>query len=323
MLELFPGLRSLRSFDAAARHLSFTKAASEMHVTPAAISHQIKELEDVIGVPLFTRTSRTMALTRAGEILKASTNDALEMLSGALQRIRRLENRKQLRVSASPSIGAKWLVPRLNAFLDLVPGADVRLDVSHAALDFDRDDIDVAIRFGGGKYPGLRADLLFIDKVFPVCSPRIITKDKPLSQPKDLLHHKLIHLDWQALGEPWPDWRMWMLAAGIRDFDDKSGLHFGQTSLVVQAAIDGHGVALGDSSLVADDLAAGRLVKPFELSLRAPPEFAYHIITRLDTSDAPLVDQFREWCLAEAHATETRATENQSTESADNSSQLA
>jgi LysR family transcriptional regulator, glycine cleavage system transcriptional activator len=305
MLELFPGLRSLRTFDAAARHLSFSRAAEELHVTPAAVSHQIKEIELAIGQPLFTRTSRSMELTRAGEILKGATNDSLETLFGALQRIRKLENRKQLRVSASPSIGAKWLVPRLNAFLDLVPGADVRLDVSHAALDFDRDDIDVAIRFGGGKYPGLRADLLFLDKVFPVCSPRIITKDRPLKQPRDLLHHKLIHLDWQAMGEPWPDWRMWMLAAGIRDFDDKSGLHFGQTSLVVQAAIDGHGVALGDSSLVADDLAAGRLVKPFELSLRAPPEFAYHVITRTDTTDAPLVDQFRAWCLEQARETQS------------------
>jgi LysR family transcriptional regulator, glycine cleavage system transcriptional activator len=306
MLEIFPGLRSLRAFDAAARHLSFSRAANELHVTPAAISHQIKELEGVIGTPLFTRTSRTMSLTRAGEILKAATHESLESLSSALLRIKRIERRKDIRVSATASIAAKWLVPRLNAFLDLVPGADVRLDVSHTPVDFDRDDVDVAIRFGGGNYPGLRSDLLFIDKVFPVCSPKIITKDKPLNTPRDLLKHNLIHLDYQAQGDPWPDWRMWLLAAGIKDFEDKGGLHFGQTSLVLQATIDGHGVALGDSSLVADDIDAGRLVKPFELSLRAPPEFAYHVITRLDTSENPLIEQFRLWCIEQALEMQSR-----------------
>jgi LysR family transcriptional regulator, glycine cleavage system transcriptional activator len=303
MLEQFPGLRSLRAFNAAAQHLSFTKAASEMGVTPAAISHQIKELEDQIGVALFTRTSRTMALTREGEILGAAATESLDILARAVKRIKRLENRKVLKVSASPSIAAKWLVPRLDRFLDQAPGAEVRVDVSTTALDFDRDDVDIAIRFGRGQYPGLKSDLLFTDKIFPVCSPRIITKEKPLSTPRDLLRHTLIHLDYEAQGLIWPNWKMWMMAAGIKDFDDKRGLHFGQTSLTVQAAIDGHGVALGDSNLVADDLAAGRLVKPFELSLRAPPQFAYHVISPLDSTQNPLVDAFRQWCLAEAKET--------------------
>ena len=227
------------------------------------------------------------------------------ILNRALQKIRKLKNTKQLKVSASPSIGAKWLVPRLDRFLAVVPGADVRIDVSAAVLDFDRDDIDIAIRFGNGKYPGLRSDLLFQDQVFPVCSPNLITKDKPLKTPRDLIqHHQLIHLDWEAQGLPWPNWRMWMLAAGIRDFDDSAGLHFSQTSLAVQAAINGQGVALGDSNLVADDLAAGRLVKPFELSLRAPPQFAYHVISPIETADTPMVKAFREWTLREAGVTD-------------------
>lgn len=308
MIELFPGLRSLRAFDAAAEHLSFTRAADDLAVTPAAISHQIKELENQLGVALFTRNSRSMRLTREGEILYTAAHESLEVLSRALMRIKRLENRKQIRVSASPSLAAKWLVPRLDRFLSLQPGADVRVDVSHAVVDFDREDIDIAIRFGEGKYHGLRADLLFQDNVFPVCSPRIITKEKPLKTPRDLLKHTLIHLDWEAQGSPWPNWKMWMKASGINDFDEKAGLHFGQTSFAVQAAIDGMGVALGDSTLVADDLAAGRLVKPFELSLRAPKQFAYHVITRLDTSDAPMVDAFRDWCIAEARATEGKAS---------------
>jgi len=306
MIDLFPGLRSLRAFDSAAEHLSFTQAADDLHVTPAAISHQIKELESQLGVSLFTRTSRSMRLTREGEILKAAAHESLEILSRSLMRIKRLENRKQIRVSASPSLAAKWLVPRLDRFLSQQAGADVRVDVSHSVVDFDREDIDIAIRFGEGRYPGLRAEILFQDKVFPVCSPKIITKDKPLRTPRDLLHHTLIHLDWEAQGAPWPNWKMWMKASGIDEFDDRTGLHFGQTSYAVQAAIDGMGVALGDSNLVSDDLAAGRLVKPFELSLRAPKQFAYYVITRPDTTDAPMVNAFRDWCLEEARLTESR-----------------
>jgi LysR family transcriptional regulator, glycine cleavage system transcriptional activator len=306
MIDLFPGLRSLRAFDAAAERLSFTRAAEDLHVTPAAISNQIKELESLMGVSLFTRTSRSMRLTREGEILKAAAHESLEVLSRALIRIKRLENRKQVRVSASPSIAAKWLVPRLDRFLAEQPGADVRVDVSHSEVDFDREDVDVGIRFGEGRYPGLRAEILFQDKVFPVCSPGIISKEKPLRTPRDLLRHTLIHLDWEAHGSPWPNWKMWMKAAGIEEFDERTGLHFGQTSFAVQAAIDGMGVALGDSNLVADDLASGRLVKPFELALRAPKQFAYYVITRTETSDAPMVNAFRDWCLAEARLTESK-----------------
>jgi LysR family transcriptional regulator, glycine cleavage system transcriptional activator len=303
MIELFPGLRSLRAFEAASRHLSFTKAAEDMRVTPAAISHQIKEIEDQLGVMLFTRTSRTMHLTREGEVLRTAAIESLDALNAALLKIRKLGNPKRLNVSASPSIGAKWLVPRLDRFLAEVPGADVHVDVSASLIDFERDDIDIAIRFGRGNYPGMRSDLLFQDHVFPVCSPRLIKDDKPLKTPTDLLRYPLIHLDWDAEGLPWPTWRMWMLAAGVKDFDSAAGLHFSQTSLAVQAAINCQGIALGDSSLVADDLEAGRLIKPFELSLRAPPEFAYHVISPLSSADQPMVKAFREWSLKEAAQT--------------------
>src|SRR5215475_4394159 len=145
MLRQIPGLSAIKAFDAAARHLSFTKAAQELSVTPAAVSHQIKELEDQIGVSLFQRTSRSMRLTREGEILRTSVSDALDGLNGALQRIRKLQKQNRLNVTASPSITAKWLVPRLDRFLALQPGADVRIDVSQSVLDFDRDDVDIAI----------------------------------------------------------------------------------------------------------------------------------------------------------------------------------
>lgn len=305
MIEQFPGLRSLRAFVAAAQHLSFSRAAEDMGVTPAAISHQIKEIEDQLRVALFIRNSRTMALTQEGEILATAARESLETLGRAVKRAKRLENRNQIRVSASPSIGAKWLVPRLDRFLEIAPNSDVRLDVTSSLVDFERDDVDIAIRFGEGRYPGMDAQLLFRDIVFPVCSPSIITKETPLNHPRDLLKHKLIHLDYEIQSSPWPNWKMWMAAAGIKDFDDRSGLHFRQTSLTVQAAIDGMGVALGDSNLVADDLAAGRLVKPFELALRTPPQFAYYIITPRNAPPNPLVALFRDWCMKEARETET------------------
>jgi len=305
MIEQFPGLRSLRAFVAAAQHLSFSRAAEDMGVTPAAISHQIKEIEDQLRVTLFIRNSRTMALTQEGEILATAARESLETLGRAVKRAKRLENRNQIRVSASPSIGAKWLVPRLDRFLEIAPNSDVRLDVTSSLVDFERDDVDIAIRFGEGRYPGMDAQLLFRDIVFPVCSPSIITKETPLNHPRDLLKHKLIHLDYEIQISPWPNWKMWMAAAGIKDFDDRSGLHFRQTSLTVQAAIDGMGVALGDSNLVADDLAAGRLVKPFELALRTPPQFAYYIITPRNAPPNPLVALFRDWCMKEARETET------------------
>ena len=304
MLRHIPGLQSLKAFDASARHLNFTRAAAELNVTPAAVSHQIKELEEAIGVPLFQRTSRHMQLTRQGQVLKPAIADALEGITRALQKLRQVENPTQVRVTVSPSLAANWLVPRLDRFLESVPGADVRIDVSSEPLDFDREDIDVAIRFGDGNYPGLVVEKLFHDTLFPVCSPELLKGGKKLREPKDLLQFTLIHLDWEAQGAVWPNWRMWMLAAGVKDFNDTRGLHFSQTSLALQAAIDGNGVALGDSTLVGDDLASGRLVKPFELSLRSPAQFAYHLITRRDTAERPMTKAFRNWIIAEAAASQ-------------------
>lgn len=299
MIRNITALRALRVFEAAGHRLSFTRAAADMAVTPAAISHQIKELEEQIGTPLFTRTSRTMKLTAEGQLLLTAVREALDGLSLALGRIRKRSKPNQLRVTASPSIAAKWLVPRIDRFIALHPGSDVRIDVSQAVLDFDNDEVDVAIRFGRGEYPGLRVDRMFDEIVFPVCSPRLLNGAKPIREPRDLLRHTLIHLDWQAQGAVWPNWRMWMLAAGIKEFDDTRGLHFSQTSLALQAAIDGQGVALGESSLAADDLATGRLVKPFALSIRAPTQFAYFVISPLETS-SPLVTAFHDWIVAEA-----------------------
>jgi LysR family glycine cleavage system transcriptional activator len=303
-----PGTRALRAFEAAGRHLNFTRAAAELGLTPAAISHQIKEFEDQLGVGLFLRTSRTMQLTPAGEIIHAAAAEALAGLTRAVARARKTRGGMSLRITASASIAAKWLVPRIDEFMQRWPEIDVRMDISTNVRDFDRDDVDVAIRWGNGDYAGMRSDRLFDNTISPVCSPKLLRSRQPLNEPRDLLRHMLIHVAWSGQGITWPDWRMWMLAAGIKDFDDGPGLHFTESGPAIQAAIDGQGVVLGDSSLVADDLAAGRLVQPFALSIKGPPQFAYYIVSPEETAGDPLVSAFRDWVLEEAAKTLTAAT---------------
>ena len=302
-MRFLPGTGSLKVFEAAGRHLNFTRAAQELNVTPAAISHQIKELEDQIGQRLIERTSRSMRLTDAGHILHAAVGDALAGLNRALLRLDKSRDQARLRVSASTSIAAKWLVPRLDDYMKLHPGIEIQLDVSDRVRDFDRDDIDAAIRFGNGNYPDARADRLFDNTIFPVCSPALLASKRPLKQPRDLLQHRLIHVEWSGQGITWPNWRMWMLAAGVADFNETRGLHLDNSSLALQAAIEGQGVALGDSSLVSDDLAAGRLVQPFALTIKGPPQFAYYVISPAATQDDTLIRSFREWILGEAART--------------------
>ncbi len=299
MAKRLPGLASLRTFEAAARHLSFTKAADELHVTPAAVSAQVRALEEQLGVRLFWRTSRAVRLTGAGETLLGAVSEALAVIARAVERIAGTNRGRILIVSTGLSFAAKWLVPRLGRFRRLHPEVDVRLDVTDQLADFARDGADVAIRFGAGVYPGMRADRLFEEELFPVCSPALLKGAEPLRQPGDLRRYTLIHLDWQAQGETWPDWRMWLLAAGVEEVDPTQGIHFRQTTLVIQAAVDGQGVALGSTILVADDLAAGRLVRPFDLALKGPPQFAYRVVSPRATADRPLVKAFREWVLAE------------------------
>ena len=299
MAKRLPGLPSLRTFEAAARHLNFTKAADELNVTPAAVSAQIRALEDQLGVRLFWRTSRTVRLTNAGETLSQATGEALDLIARAVERIGGTGRGRTLTVSTGLSFAAKWLVPRLDRYRRLHPGIDIRLDATEQLVDFAREEVDVAVRFGPGIYPGLRSDRLFDEEVFPVCSPRLLQGAFPLHRPADLRHHTLIHEDWLGRDGTWPDWRMWLLAAGAVEVDATQGFHFRQTALVIQAAIDGQGVALGTTSLVADDLSAGRLVRPFDLSLKGPPQFAYYLVSPRATADRPLVKAFREWVLAE------------------------
>jgi LysR family glycine cleavage system transcriptional activator len=260
-------------------------------------------LESQLGVDMFVRANRSLRLTPAGKIFTETARDALATLESAAKRARQIQTRAQLWISTSTSIAAKWLVPRLHQFAKLEPNADVRIDVTCAAPSLDRDDVDIAICYGYGSAAGLHADRLFDHVIFPVCSPALLQSKSPLRSPADLLRHTLIHVTWSGLGVTWPDWQMWMHAAGVERFERGPGLHFEDSAFAIQAAIRGDGIALGDISLVADDLAAGRLVQPFALAIDGPPKFAYFMVSRVEPADNSLVSRFREWALCEAQKT--------------------
>ncbi len=295
-----PGTRALVVFEAASRHLNFSRAADEVGLTPAAVSHQIREIEDRLQIELFQRTSRSMRLTEGGILLRDATIEALEGLSRAVNRARRLSrDQSQLTVTMDALFASKWLVPRLDSFRAAHPGIELRFDISYDLRDFDHDDIDVAIRFGHGHYPGLTSLRLFDNVVVPVCSPRLLKSGLPLESPRDLLRHTLVHIEWSRQGVTWPDWRMWMAAAGVTEFDGRNCVLFTDSSTVIQAAIDGNVVALADFSMVANDLSAGRLVRPFDLGIKVSKEFAYHLVYGEGSASDPRIVAFRDWLIQE------------------------
>ena len=302
-----PGTRALRALDAAARHLNFTRAADELGLTPAAVSHQIREIEDQLGMVLFVRTSRTVQLTEAGSVVHEAAVEALATLGRAVTRARKLKRGKaELKVTADATFASKWLVPRIDSFRKLRPDIELRFDISSALRDFALDDIDVAVRFGTGRYPGLIANRLFDNVIIPVCSPKLLKSGPPLNQPRDLLQHTLVHIEWSRQGVTWPNWRMWMAAAGVEDFDDSKCVLFEDSSHAVQAAIDGSVVALGDFAMVASDLSSGRLIRPFELGIKVPADFAYFLVYPAEVADDSRIVAFRDWIFDEASRTQAR-----------------
>jgi len=304
MARFVPGTRALRTLEAAARHLNFTRAADELGLTPAAVSHQIKEFEDQLGVALFARTSRSVRLTEAGSVLFEASGEAMSLLNRAVARAQKLSRGQSLlKVTADAHFAAKWLMRRVDGFRALRPDIELRFDISFDLRDFDSDDVDVGIRFGAGKYPGLIADRLFDNVIVPVCSPVLLNNGPPLKTPRDLFNHRLVHVEWSRQGVTWPNWRMWMAAAGIDDFDDSRTVVFGTSSDAIQAAIEGSAVALADFAMVAHDLSEGRLVQPFELGVRMAPEYAYHLVYPQGSAGDPRIVAFREWILDEAAKT--------------------
>jgi LysR family glycine cleavage system transcriptional activator len=295
--ERLPSLNALRAFEAAARHLSLTRAGSELHVTPAAISHQIKALEADLGVKLLRRSGRAVRLTEAAQAGLPQLREAFDGLAQAARRMRAHAGGRLLTVSVTPSFAATWLVPRLDRFRAAHPEIDLRIDASHRIADFARDGVDVAIRYGAGDYPGLGAVRLFEESIFPVCSPALLEGPQPLREPADLGMHTLLHVDVGPHHGSWPDWRMWLLAAGAGDVDHTRGPRFSEISMALQAAVRGQGLALGSTGLVDDDIAAGRLVWPFDLCM--PTDFGYYVVCPEDTAGQANIAALREWLVAE------------------------
>ncbi len=285
-------MNALRAFEAAARHLSFTRAAQELSVTQAAISHQVKALEERLEVTLFRRLNRRLLLTDAGQAYLPPVRDAFDRLADATARLRAHDSTGLLTVSVLASFAAKWLVPRLGKFREAHPHIDVHVAPSDHLTDFAAENVDVGIRYGRGEWPGLRADRILTENLFPVCSPQLLAGPHPLCTPADLRHHTFLHDDMRI------DWRMWLVAAGVDDVDPSGGPSFTDSSMLVQAAVEGQGVALARSALAADDLAAGRLVKPFDISL--PSEAAYYVVCPEAASERPKIAAFRAWLVAEA-----------------------
>lgn len=294
-----PPLNSLRAFEAAARHLSFTRAAEELNVTQAAISHQIRNLEDYLQLKLFRRIHRRLILTEDGQIFAPTVREALGQLSTATERLMSRNRAGRISVSVLPSFASRWLVPRLWKFRDRHPDVDVRLSAFEWLVDFDRDGIDLAIRYGKGSWPGTEAELMMHEKVFPVCSPALIEKHGPLDSPEQLRKLTLLHDDFAR-----EDWKQWLRAAGVHNIDPKRGLSFSHTSIMLEAVESGQGVALAQAPLVADDLAKGRLVKPFDFELDG--EYSYYVVTPSGSSNRAGISEFRAWLLEEAKACEAQ-----------------
>lgn len=302
MLRPLLPLSGFRAFEAAARHLSFARAAEELRVTPAAVSHQVRALEDYLGLRLFRRTGRRVLLTEAGQILLPDLRAGFDRLEAALTGARRLRQAGGgvLTVTMSPAFAAKWLVPRLERFRVRHPEIDVRIHADVRLVDFAAEEVDLAIRYGPGAYPGLHATRLFpSEEVFPVCSPALASG---LRVPADLAGHHLLHDETETAAVSLPSWRMWLQAAGVdpaqAGIDPDRGLRFSASAMATQAAIEGQGVLLGRGVIVAGDLAAGRLARPFVVSCPVP--FGYHIVHPRHADARPAVAAFKAWLIEEA-----------------------
>ncbi len=293
MAQRLPPLTALRAFEAGARHLSFTRAAQDLNVSQAAISHQVRALEEYLGVRLFRRFTRKLVLTDEGRRLYPVVSDAFDQIARAVQDIGDEGAHRMLTVSLTPSFGSRWLVGRLGRFRQDHPEIDLRLHHSLDTADFVTDDVDMAVRWGRGNWTGLTVELLKGDVLAPVCHPDLLRGPKALREPRDLRQHTLLHED------DFDDWTQWLRSAGIEDeVEPRRGPVMNDPSVLIQAALGGQGVALATLAFVAEDLAAGRLVKPFELSLET--EFAYYLVYPPDAIEQPKVRAFRDFLLAEA-----------------------
>jgi LysR family glycine cleavage system transcriptional activator len=297
-MKRLPPLNALKTFESAARHLSFTKAAEELHVTPGAVSQQIKSLEDFIGAPVFRRRRRALLLTDEAQASLPVLREGFDRLAEAARILSVRGDSRRLAVSVAPSFASKWLVPRINRFQEQKPDIEVWISADMDIVDFAADDVDLAVRYGAGHYPGLEVERLLDETIVPVCSPRLLAGQKPLREPADLCKHALLHdgspFDQQSLAS----WDMWLKAAGVEGVDATRGPKFNQSSLVIEAAIAGRGVALAKTALAQADIDAGRLVAPFDMP--AAKAFSYFIVHPKGRGSSAAIKAFKTWLHAEA-----------------------
>ena len=295
-----PALDLLLGFEAAARHLSFTKAGEELYLTQSAVSRQIKDLEDQLGVVLFQRRHRALALTEAGQQFYGTAAQVLATMRAATERLRAAAGRAgPLSVTTTSSFAALWLIPRLAGFTKAHPGIDVRITADARVQDLERDGLDVAIRHGPASLAGPNALRLFGERVFPVCSPKLLKdRSRPLRVPADLKHHILLQYDDPDARHPWLHWKTWLEVEGIADLRPAGTLAFSGYEQIIPAAVAGHGVALGRSPLVRDLISTGELVAPFKSS--ADPARSYFAILAKNAAGRPEVAAFLAWLKAEA-----------------------
>jgi LysR family glycine cleavage system transcriptional activator len=297
-----PPLNALKAFEAIARHASFSKAADELHVTPAALSHQIRGLEEQLGLTLFHRKSRSIELTDAGRLLYPGLHAGFESVRDAVARLDNAREDRFLVISATLGFTAKWLVPRLWRFLAAHPEIDARISSSMGYADFAADGVDVAIRLSHGVHPGLHVEKLFDDSVLPVCSPRLV--EAGLRRLDDLARFTLIHYDIPLSSPSPPLWVEWLKVAGAGGVDATRGLRFNIADHALDAAVAGAGVSLSYKLIASDDVRAGRLMIPFGPELPIT-ERAYHFVCPKGQETRPNVRAFRDWIFAEM--AETRA----------------
>jgi len=289
-----PPLNALRAFEAAGRHLSFTRAAAELNVTPAAVSHQVNGLEQYLGIRLFRRHPQGLLLTEAGQRALPGISDGFDHLASAVAGFATADADRPLMISTSPSLAARWLVPRLEEFRHLHPDIDTRIDALEETADLRRDDVDIGLRYGTGNYPGLHVECIGTQRVFPVCSPWLLQGPHPLREPADLRYHTLIHVDWRLGEMKAPAWKTWLEAAGVAErVNAVAGPRYTHHSMSLQSAVAGHGVALGSTLLVVDDLEAGRLVRPFDITL--DDQYCYYFVCLPGSLSNPRVRAFRDW----------------------------
>lgn len=311
MAYRLPPLAALRAFEAAARYLSFKAAADELHVTPGAVSQQIKSLEAYIGKPLFRRLSRAVELTPDAEAILPKIREGLECFAAAIEMTRTVEEDRVLSVNAPPSFASRWLVPRLSRLAEQHPQVALRLTTTMQTIDVHRanvqtpelldlrsDSNEIYIRYGSGDYPGHKVSLLFAADYVAACSPALIKGMRPLGTPSDLRRHALIHDETIPDAEERLLWLKWFRAAGVSDIDPTPGPRFGNAALAVEAATDGLGVVLALKPLLTDAVRAGRLVLPFDV--KVPSRYAYYLVIPEVISERNSVKAFSDWILAEA-----------------------